>query len=77
MLDNEKTYVVEKLIDRRILEGRVEYLVKWQKYPESMATWEPREVLLETIDFAVHKFDAMIDGDISTTLYRSSKSFRN
>jgi hypothetical protein len=63
MRANEKTYVVEKLMDRRSLEGYQEYLVKWKDYPESLATWEPRDVLMETIAFVVERFDAMVDKD--------------
>ena len=34
-------YEVEKIIDRRIVKGKKEYLIKWKDYPESQSTWEP------------------------------------
>ena len=34
-------YEVEKIIDRRIVKGKKEYLIKWKGYPESQSTWEP------------------------------------
>ncbi|CAG7819494.1 unnamed protein product [Allacma fusca] len=37
-----QTYQVERIVDKRIFKGKVEYLVKWSGYPESDNTWEPR-----------------------------------
>lgn len=72
MLACENTYVVEKLLDRRNLEGRIEYLVKWKDYPNSMATWEPRDSLMETMEHAVEKFDADVDRDEGGSMRSSS-----
>jgi chromobox protein 1 len=37
-------YVVEKILDKRILEnGQIEYFLKWFGYDEDDATWEPEE----------------------------------
>lgn len=42
----DRFYVIEKLIDCRVTRsGRVEYLVRWQNYPPSEDTWEPKEEL--------------------------------
>lgn len=38
-------YEVEKILKKRIIRSRVEYLVKWKRYTESDATWEPIENL--------------------------------
>ena len=41
MNDSNNFYEVENIIDRRIIRGRKEYLIKWKGYPESQSTWEP------------------------------------
>lgn len=41
------TFTVEKIIEKRILEdGRTEYFLKWEGYPESYNSWEPQDCLL-------------------------------
>lgn len=42
----EEEYVVERIIDKRIVDGQIEYFLKWKGYPESENTWEPRENLV-------------------------------
>lgn len=47
--DKESTYFeIEKLVDSRIQDGRVEYLVKWKGVSMSQATWEPSENLCDS-----------------------------
>jgi len=41
----EEEYVVEKLLDKRIRNGAVEYLVSWQGYGPEENTWEPKKNL--------------------------------
>lgn len=38
-------YTVEKILDKRVRQGRIEYLLKWKGYPDSENTWEPKENL--------------------------------
>lgn len=42
---SNEEYVVEQITDKRLKNGRTEYLVKWQGYPVSESTWEPIENL--------------------------------
>jgi len=34
-------YVVEKIIDQRVRQGKKQYYVKWKDYPDCDNTWEP------------------------------------
>ncbi|KAK3094693.1 hypothetical protein FSP39_004990 [Pinctada imbricata] len=39
----QEKYVVEKILDNRVKNGKTEYLIKWKNYHESENTWEPEE----------------------------------
>lgn len=41
----EEEFTVEKILDKRMKNGKTEYLIKWEGYPDSENTWEPQDNL--------------------------------
>ena len=49
-------YVPEKILRQRTRNGKLQYLVKWERYPESEATWEPADKLQEDVPNLITEF---------------------
>lgn len=49
-------YIPEKILKQRVRKGQIQYLVKWERYPESEATWEPADRLQEDVPNLVNNF---------------------
>jgi len=43
--EEEEEFTVERILDKRIRNNKVEYLIKWEGYPDTENTWEPQENL--------------------------------
>ena len=54
---SDEEYEVEKVLDKRVKKGQVEYLVKWKNYDDpDDNTWEPADNLKEA-KTAIDKFE--------------------
>jgi len=40
-----KYYIPEKILKQRIRNGKLQYLIKWKRYPENRSTWEPADII--------------------------------
>ena len=54
----EQVYVVERIVDERLEDGELQYLVKWSGYGTAYNTWEPAAELASTAAEKVATFRA-------------------
>jgi hypothetical protein len=45
--ETESKYVVEKIVDKKTVNKKVQYFIKWKGYKATENTWEPKETLIE------------------------------
>ncbi|EXX53805.1 chromobox protein homolog 5-like [Rhizophagus irregularis DAOM 181602=DAOM 197198] len=51
-----KRFVPERILQHRIRKGQDQYLVKWERYSNTKATWEPASRLEEDVPNLIRKF---------------------
>jgi hypothetical protein len=51
-------FVPERILRQRTRNGQRQYLVKWERYPNTEATWEPAENIEQDVPHLVHEFAA-------------------
>ena len=49
-------FIPERILRHRIRKGQDQYLVKWERYPDTEATWEPADRLEEDVPDLIRKF---------------------
>jgi len=79
--EQKQEYIVEKILDKRIRYGKVEYFLKWKHYDGSHNSWEPMENincdrLITTFENQIKKFKTTHGRQSNTNVKRSSKSFK-
>lgn len=53
----EDRYEVQKLLDRKVKNKVIYYLVLWRGYPKSQATWQKRSELIKDVPNLIKSFD--------------------
>ena len=52
-MSDDNLYLIEKILDRRRNNNRLEYKIKWEGYPMSQSNWEPIENLKTAIELVI------------------------
>jgi hypothetical protein len=73
---SEQFYEVEKILDRKKVKGKFQYLIKWKGYPLSESTWEPLSHLQYMKD-SVNQFNALLDKAKNETISSTNKENEN
>lgn len=66
--DEERFYVIEKLLDKRSnAQGVEEYKVRWQNYPPEYDSWEPRSELEKNAIDMINAYNNIPQPELSDT----------
>ena len=52
-MSDDILYPIEKILDKRKANNRIEYKIKWEGYPIKQSTWEPIENLQTAIELVI------------------------
>ena len=55
-MSDDNIYYIERILDRRKVNDKYEYKIKWENYPMSQSTWEPLTNLQTAIEL-VEEYD--------------------
>jgi hypothetical protein len=55
-----KSYIVERIVDKKKEKGRIYYLVKWFGFPTSSNTWQTAKILREDVPDMVDAYEQSI-----------------
>eukprot|EP00802_Teleaulax_amphioxeia_P018285 Tamp_18476.p1 GENE.Tamp_18476~~Tamp_18476.p1 ORF type:complete len:208 (-),score=36.73 Tamp_18476:698-1276(-) len=55
--NERKTFVVDKILKKRVDKGKVKYLVSWEGYGAADNTWEPAETLAQDVPTLIQSFE--------------------
>jgi hypothetical protein len=55
-MSDDNIYFIERILDRRRVNDKYEYKIKWENYPMSQSTWEPLTNLQTAIEL-VEEYD--------------------
>lgn len=61
-------YLVEKIINRKIVKNKKYYLIKWLCYPINQCTWEPKSSLKE-LNLLIQEFESKYPFSIDQEMY--------
>jgi hypothetical protein len=53
-------FVVDKILNHKIRNGKTYFLVKWKGYKKSDSTWEPKKQLLKDVPRIVNRYEKNI-----------------
>ena len=63
-------FIVEAILNKRVKNNQIEYLIKWEGYPIEEATWEPVRNLSNVKDM-IRRFESMREGSIKNNMCKS------
>ena len=75
-MSDKDIYYIERILDRRTVNGKHEYKIKWEGYPLNQSTWEPLEHLQTAIEL-VNEYDKTYDLQNKNKNDQKEKSFIN